>query len=103
MSCFIKSLRGRWGDWRYGKFPRVNGIVKRDRKVYLSHDHHKQLMHVIYRHGKRKKVLDTFSYKINSNQHFSLEWHEDDRIMVRRYDDWKNVVMMEKELELPKN
>ncbi|MBQ8821133.1 MAG: hypothetical protein IJZ82_00650 [Lachnospiraceae bacterium] len=100
---FIYTFRVRWRNWIHGEFPHVKGIVKKDRNVYFSHDHHHHQMQVIYRKGRRKKVLDTYPYRLDSYQHFSLEWEKEDSVMVRRYDNWKHVIMMEKELELPRN
>lgn len=89
----------------YGPLPNVSDIVKKDKKIYFHKDYHDRKLQLIYCHGHKKTVLDTYEYhlQIMSATHYSLEWNGDRNVIVRQYDDIKRKIIMEKTIILPGN
>lgn len=89
----------------YGPLPNVSGIVKKDEKIYFHKDYHNQKLQLIYCHGRKKTILDTYKYnlQITSTTHYSLEWNDEKNVIVRQYDDIKRKMIMEKTIILPGN
>lgn len=88
----------------YGPLPDVRGIVKQNRKVYLSHAYKTGQVQVIFRNGSKKKILDTYKAEgvLNPEEHYSLEWEEEMELIVRKYNVYNHEVIMEKQYKVPK-
>lgn len=89
----------------YGPLPSVSGIVKRDKKVYFHKDLDTKNVQLIYRQGHRKKILDTYPRRGEDwwDFHYSLEWNDEKKVIVRCYNVEEHKLMMEKEVMLPRN
>lgn len=104
----ILSIRVAVANKIFGRFPKVESIVKKDKKLYLRKEWHTNtvlLIYSVYRGRSRRRVLD--SYKVENvwdeASHFSLEWNEVNQVVVRHYDDLTHKLIVEKEIKLARN
>lgn len=100
----VKACRIALSDVFYGPLPDVSGIVKQNRKVYLSHDYKPGQVQVIFRNGSKKKILDSYEAEgvLNPEEHYSLEWEDEKDVIVRKYNVYNHEVIMEKQYKVPK-
>ena len=96
---FLLGLCWRWIVWgmTYGfyysvtarkrrELPQTKGIRRRDKNIYLSEDYRNRQTQLIYRCGKRKSILDTYSWEKGVNPpHYVIGWDEDKCIKVEKY------------------
>lgn len=73
-----------WSKIR-GPIPDVQCIVKGDKRVYLQKDFRKKQIQLIYRHGSKKKILDTYQWEEFSNIQYSLKKHGTNCMIVEKY------------------
>ena len=87
----------------HGRLPNVHKLAKGRTVVYISKAGKTNEMQLIYSSGKKKKILDTYNTKSNLDpeEHYSLEWVDDDNVVVRKYDVYSHNVIMEKEYRIP--
>lgn len=99
----VKAYRIALSNVIYGPLPDVRGIVKRNRKVYLSHDYKTGQVQVIFRNGSKKKILDAYETEgvLNPEEHYSLEWEEEKKLIVRKYNVYNHEVIMERQYKVP--
>lgn len=90
----------------YGPLPDVRGIVRENRKVYLSYAYKTGQVQVIFRNGSKKKILDAYEAEredfMNPEDHYSLEWEEEKELIVRKYNVYNHEVIMERQYKVPK-
>ncbi len=101
---FTRHIRIALSNVIYGPLPDMRGIVKGNRKIYLSRDYHTKQIQVIFRSGSKKKILDTYEAEnaLNPEDHYSLEWEEEKELIVRKYDVYNHEVIMERQYKVPK-
>lgn len=89
----------------YGPLPNVSSIVKKDKKIYFHKDYHDWKLELIYCHGHKKTILNTYKYnsQIMSTTHYSLEWNDERNVIVKQYDDIKRKKIAEETIILPGN
>lgn len=99
----VKCIRIALADMIYGPLPDVRGIVKQKRKVYFSHAYNAKQIQVIFRNGSQKRILDIYETEgiLPSEEHYSLEWKEENELIVRKYNVYNHDVIMEKRYKVP--
>lgn len=99
----VKYFRIALANVIYGPLPEVRGIAKRKRTIYLSHDYNAKQIQVIFRNGRKKKILDTYEAKgiLDPEEHYCLEWEEENELIVRKYNAYNHDVIMEKHYKVP--
>lgn len=59
---------------------------------------------MIFRYGRKKKILDAYEAKavLNLEEHYSLEWQEENKVIVRKYDIYNHNIIMERCYKVPR-
>ncbi len=100
----VKCFRIAIGNVIYGPLPEVRKIAKGNRKGYLYHDYHTKQIQIIFRTGSKKKILDAYESKgvLNPEEHYSLEWKDDNELIVRKYNVYNHEIIMERNYKVPR-
>lgn len=78
------------------KLPQTKGIRRRDKSIYLYEDYRNKQTQLIYRQGKKKRILDTYLWANEViHPHYAIEWNGDKCVKVEKY----NMKSLKKEEE----
>ena len=73
-------------DPKRRKLPQTKSIVRKDKWIYLHADYERNQTQLIYRKGRKKRILDTYSWEEEKRcPHYVLEWNGDRGVKVEKY------------------
>ena len=68
------------------KLPQTKSIAKKDKWIYLHADYERNQTQLIYRKGRKKRILDTYPWEEEGRcPHYVLEWNEEKCVKVEKY------------------
>lgn len=68
------------------KLPQTKSIVRKDKCIYLHEDYRDKQTQLIYRKGRRKRILDTYTWENEFDPpHYAIEWNGDKSVKVEKY------------------
>ena len=81
----------------YGDLPEINHVGRKNQCAYLRYEYGAKRILLIYRNGRRVKVLDTFKYNfVDTKEQYSLELADDRTLILKAYDVYSHKVLIEK-------
>lgn len=81
----------------YGDLPEINHVGRKNQCAYLRYEYGEKRILLIYRNGRRVKVLDTFEYNfVDTKEQYSLELADDRTLILKAYDVYSHKVLIEK-------
>ena len=68
------------------KLPQTKSIAKKDKWIYLHADYERNQTQLIYRKGRKKRILDTYPWEEEGRcPHYVLDWNGDTYVKVEKY------------------
>ena len=73
-------------DPKKRKLPQTKSIANKDKWIYLHADYERNQTQLIYRKGRKKRILDTYPWEEEGRcPHYVLEWNEEKCVKVEKY------------------
>lgn len=68
------------------KLPPTKSTVRKDKWIYLHEDYNDKQTQLIYRKGKKKRILDTYSWENDDNRpHYTIAWNGEKCVTIEKY------------------
>lgn len=68
------------------KLPQTKSIVRKDKCIYLHEDYRDKQTQLIYRKGRRKRILDKYTWENEFEPpHYAIGWNGDKSVKVEKY------------------
>ena len=77
--CFFRARKIR-------ALPKVKNVAKRNERVHLYEDYDHRQTQLIYRKGRKKKILDTYLWEDDECPYYSIEWDGKKCVTVQKCD-----------------
>ena len=73
-------------DPKRRKLPQTKSIARKNKWIYLHPDYERKNTQLIYRKGRKKRILDTYPWEEEGHcPHYVLEWNEEKYVKVEKY------------------
>lgn len=96
----IKRKKNSYLKKKNGPIPKLNGVVKKDEKVYLHKVIKRNEYELIHMKGRKKRIVATFKVKSFLHEQYSMEWDGENKAVVRAYDWETHEMVMEKKIDI---
>ena len=68
------------------KIPQTKSLVRKDKWIYLQEDYDSKKTVLIYRKGRKKRILDTYPWEsAGKRPYFAIKWNGEKSVTVEKY------------------